>query len=256
MVVGIDKFREYFAGHEDEYVLIGGAACDLLFATAGLNFRATKDLDVVLCVEVVSQDFAEAFLAFVEAGGYEARQQQGGRKEFFRFHKPSDPAFPYMIELFSRQPEGLPLPADFRFTKVPVDDEIISLSAILLDNDYYAALLGSRLVIDGISLLSEALLIPFKAKAFLDLSERRTRGEKVESRAIAKHRNDVFRLLQLLPGDSHVDVAEPIRNDLRDFLTHLEGDDSFDPKSFGVPFSRDEGIASLNQAYALTSNGA
>lgn len=26
---GTDKFRERFAGHEGEYVLIGGGACDL-----------------------------------------------------------------------------------------------------------------------------------------------------------------------------------------------------------------------------------
>lgn len=32
---GIDKFRERFAGHEGEYVLIGGSACDLLFGEAG-----------------------------------------------------------------------------------------------------------------------------------------------------------------------------------------------------------------------------
>ena len=29
-------------------VLIGGAACDLLFGEAGQDFRATKDLDLVL----------------------------------------------------------------------------------------------------------------------------------------------------------------------------------------------------------------
>ena len=28
---GIDKFKERFAGHDGEYVLIGGGACDLLF---------------------------------------------------------------------------------------------------------------------------------------------------------------------------------------------------------------------------------
>lgn len=28
---GIDKFRERFKGLEEEYVLIGGGACDLLF---------------------------------------------------------------------------------------------------------------------------------------------------------------------------------------------------------------------------------
>ena len=94
MVVGIEKFREHFAGHEDQYALIGGAACDLLFAAAGLDFRATKDLDVVLCVEVVRDEFAQAFLRFVESGGYQARQRQDGHKEFYRFQKPTDKAYP------------------------------------------------------------------------------------------------------------------------------------------------------------------
>ena len=31
---GIDKFKERFAGHDGEYVLIGGGACDLLFGEA------------------------------------------------------------------------------------------------------------------------------------------------------------------------------------------------------------------------------
>ena len=48
MVTGIDRFREYFAAHEDQYVIMGGAACDLLFDSAGLDFRATRDIDMVL----------------------------------------------------------------------------------------------------------------------------------------------------------------------------------------------------------------
>ena len=43
MVKGLDRFREYFAGHEDGYALIGGAAGDILFGEAGLPFRATND---------------------------------------------------------------------------------------------------------------------------------------------------------------------------------------------------------------------
>ena len=39
MVTGLDKFREYFAEHEDQYVIIGGAACHLLFDEAGLEFK-------------------------------------------------------------------------------------------------------------------------------------------------------------------------------------------------------------------------
>lgn len=48
MLRGINKFRERFAGREGECVLIVGGACDLLFGEAGQDFRATKDLDLVL----------------------------------------------------------------------------------------------------------------------------------------------------------------------------------------------------------------
>ena len=41
MVAGIDKFRECFVAHDDQYAIIGGAACDLLFDSAGLRiFRS------------------------------------------------------------------------------------------------------------------------------------------------------------------------------------------------------------------------
>ena len=48
MVKGLDVFREFFAGHESQFVLIGGTAATLAMEGAGLNFRATKDLDIVL----------------------------------------------------------------------------------------------------------------------------------------------------------------------------------------------------------------
>ena len=32
MVKGLDTFREYFAEYENQYVLIGGAACDIWIA--------------------------------------------------------------------------------------------------------------------------------------------------------------------------------------------------------------------------------
>ena len=129
MVAGIDKFREHFAEHQDQYAIIGGAACDLLFGSAGLDFRATRDIDVVLCVDVFDVAFARAFEAFLDAGGYQARERSGGTKEFYRFHRPTDPSFPYMIELFSRRPGTLELPEDAVLTPIPVEDDVISLSA-------------------------------------------------------------------------------------------------------------------------------
>lgn len=37
---GIKIYKEYFKDHTDEYVLIGGAACDLLFDETGGDFAA------------------------------------------------------------------------------------------------------------------------------------------------------------------------------------------------------------------------
>ena len=48
MVRGLDLFRQFFAAHADQFVLIGGTAATLAMEEAGLAFRATKDLDVVL----------------------------------------------------------------------------------------------------------------------------------------------------------------------------------------------------------------
>jgi hypothetical protein len=47
VVEGLELFRDHFRGFTDQYVLIGGAACDLAMVKAGLAFRATKDLDIV-----------------------------------------------------------------------------------------------------------------------------------------------------------------------------------------------------------------
>ena len=46
MVRGIDSFREWFHGCEEQHTVIGGTACDLLMTEEGLNFRATKDIDL------------------------------------------------------------------------------------------------------------------------------------------------------------------------------------------------------------------
>lgn len=51
MVNGFLKFKEKFQGYENQYVIIGGTACDLIMENEELPFRATKDIDIVLIVE-------------------------------------------------------------------------------------------------------------------------------------------------------------------------------------------------------------
>lgn len=51
MVKGLDTFWKYFADYEEQYVLIGGAACDILFESNEVNFRATRDQKVLLLLK-------------------------------------------------------------------------------------------------------------------------------------------------------------------------------------------------------------
>ena len=55
MVRGLDTFRKYFSNYGEQYVLIGGAACDIVFESNDVLFRATRDLDMVLIVETKLQ---------------------------------------------------------------------------------------------------------------------------------------------------------------------------------------------------------
>ncbi len=252
MVTGIGKFREYFAAHEDQYAIIGGSACDLLFDAAGLDFRATKDIDMVLCVEVVDVEFGRAFRAFLEAGGYQARERSDGRREFYRFHRPTDPNFPSMIELFARWPVDLDLPENEIYTRMPVDQDIVSLSAILLDEDYFKALRTAKRQLDGVTIIDETLLIPFKARAVLDLTTRSEEGANVNRKDIRKHRNDVFRLAQLLPEDAKIALPDPVRRDLRTFVDLVQADQTLDPSAFDIAFTRDEAAEFLRTVYQLT----
>ena len=64
MVKGIEIFRERFRGFPDSLVLIGGAACDEWFSRLGMTFRATRDLDIVLILEAVTDNFVSAMRAF------------------------------------------------------------------------------------------------------------------------------------------------------------------------------------------------
>lgn len=71
MIKGFEVFKNHFAGYEDEYVIIGGAACDIISTDLGLDFRATKDFDLVLIVEALTKNFIDDFWKFIREGGYE-----------------------------------------------------------------------------------------------------------------------------------------------------------------------------------------
>lgn len=70
MVNGLTKFKERFQGYENQYVIIGGTACDLIMGNEELPFRATKDIDIVLIVESITTEFGKQFWEYVKKSGF------------------------------------------------------------------------------------------------------------------------------------------------------------------------------------------
>jgi hypothetical protein len=218
MVKGIDIFREYFSEYTNQYILIGGAACDISFGNSNMDFRATRDLDVVLIVEAQTKEFGQRFWDFIREGEYKHRAKSSGKPQFYRFDKPEKQGYPSMIELFSRS--TWLMEQDAVLTPIHIDDSVSSLSAILLNDEYYELLLAGRDVIEGISVLKPSCLIPFKAKAWLDLNEKIERGEHVDSRDIKKHRNDIIRMSAELVLES-CELSDAVKKDMSTFVQKL-----------------------------------
>ena len=215
MVKGLDTFQKYFADYEEQYVLIGGAACDILFESNEVNFRATRDLDMVLIVEALTPEFGEKFWKFIVDGKYRNKATNGSNPQFYRFDKPEDERFPKMIELFSRT--NYLLQEENGLTPIHIDDSVSSLSAILLNDAYYQALMDGRENMRGISVLKPEWIIPFKAKAWLDLREKKD----VDSSDIKKHRNDIIRIVSDMVLQKCI-LPDEVRKDMEKFIEQFD----------------------------------
>ena len=237
MVKGLDTFRKYFEDYEEQYVLIGGAACDILFESNEMSFRATRDLDMVLIVEALTPEFGEKFWEFIVDGKYRNKATNGSNPQFYRFDKPEDDNFPKMIELFCR--------SDFKLknangiTPIHIDDEVSSLSAILLNDDYYKTLLNGKVIRNGLSVLRPEYIILFKVKAYLDLKMRKDLGEKVDSSDIKKHKKASELMLEKVE-----ELPIAVDADIHSFIDLLE-QEPFDQNSLKRYGLKNEEIVEL-----------
>ena len=174
------------------------------------------------CEILLAEGFGDAFGEFVRAAEYENKGKSEGNKVFYRFWKPAKPDYPFMLELFSRKPDMLVLGEDSHLTPIPIGEDVSSLSAILLDGNYYDFIHRHKRKIEGISIVDKQCLIPLKARAWLGLTQRKADGGDVDSKDIRKHRNDVLRLYQVLLPELRIELPEAIRNDLSIFPQAIE----------------------------------
>ena len=106
-----------------------------------------------------------------------------------------------MIELFTRKLDAIQLPEDAVLTPLPMDEDISSLSAILLDDDYYEFLKQGKVTVD--------------------------------SKNIKKHKNDVFRLTELIDPTAKVVAPQGVYADIQEFVQRMKNE-NVDIKQLGL----------------------
>jgi len=218
MVRGLDIFKKYFEAYPDNYVIIGGTACDLILDEAGFIPRATKDIDSILIEEALNAEFVKQFWQFVVDGNYERKEKNEDERKYYRFMKPGNTEFPFQIELFARNPDLLDFDEQSYLTPIPVDDYLTSLSAILMNDDYYHYMLEHSVLENGLHLANIEALICLKAKAYLEIAERIVNGSKEDAKQLRKHKSDVFRLAVMLTGNDVFKLPESMKAHLQTFV--------------------------------------
>jgi hypothetical protein len=224
MVKGLNIFGNYFKDFPDNYIIIGGTACDIIIDTLGFTPRATRDIDIILVVEALNSAFVSQFWSFVKDGQYEKAEKNADDRKYYRFQKPVNSEFPYQIELFSRITDLLDTEEGAHLTPIPVDDDLSSLSAILMNKDYYDYTLSHCSKEESLNRANAEALICLKARAYLDLSARKEKGEKVDEKHIKKHKADVFRLIATLAENEKFELPESIQTDMQHFANTVKNE--------------------------------
>lgn len=223
-VKGLEKFKEYFSEFKENYVIIGGTACSVILRHAYMKPRATKDIDMILVVEHMTPAFGRRFWQFIKDGDYKMRERKRGNgddsvPELFRFYHPQNTDFPFQIELLSKQPDILSIPTDFHLTPIPVGEDVSSLSAILMDEEFYYFALAHSVTEDNLHVADTVGLMCLKMKAYLNLSEQEP---PAHSSDIRKHMSDVFKLMASGNIGEPVALSGNMKKDVAAFVERME----------------------------------
>ena len=240
---GLEKFREAFEAYSENYVIIGGTACEIAMTGTAVHPRATHDIDMIVIVEKMTADFTEHFWKFIREGGYRperCKQAEGEtpKYELYRFVN-GKPDYPKMIELLSRHPDILGEPKGLTIEPLPVDEDTSSLSAIIMDDDYYHFTIDHSKLTNGLRHADSAALIALKARAYLNLLQDKANGKQVNSKDIKKHRSDVLKNVVIME-DTQIGAPEPIVACIREFVASIK--DEWDTLSEALARALDQDV--------------
>ena len=224
---GLEIFKEAFEAYSDNYVIIGGTACDITMQGTVVRPRATHDIDMTVIVENMTPSFAKRFWEFVKEAGYrpEKRKQIEGepaKYELYRFVN-GKTGYPEMIELLSRHPDILGEPSNLVIEPLPIDGDVSSLSAIIMDDDFYHFTIKHSKLTDGVRHADSAALVCFKTRAYLNLLQDKAEGKHVNSKDIKKHRSDVLKNVVIITDES-ISAPMAIVDCVKDFVSSIRAD--------------------------------
>lgn len=225
MVVGLDKFRDAFAGFNDNYVIIGGTACDIILSGTDMQPRATNDIDMIIVIENMTEAYGKAFWKFIKDGKYVAGKRAKGDNTqaytFYRFVTETE-GYPKQIEILSRHSDILGEPSGYPIEPLSLSENISSLSAIMMDDDNYYLTTNGRQNIDGVQIATAPVLICLKARAYLNLLEDSKNGKHIDAKDIKKHKIDVLKLIATASIPEPVAVSKSIYDTVMEYADSIE----------------------------------
>lgn len=218
---GFDHFCSYMLGFEDQFVIIGGSAASVLMEEQELEFRPTKDIDLVILTNT-SGELNSRISDYVKAGAYSVKEATEGSPKYYRFSSPVGGEYPKVLEIFARNESEIVL--DEGQYIIPIaSDSSMKLSAILLDDEYFG-LIKENIHKTGqnIPLINSVGNICLKARAHRELLERKKVDDSsVDTKDIKKHRNDILKVTLTLVGDERPLIGPTVKTDLEIALAEI-----------------------------------
>lgn len=221
---GLEKFREAFAEFSDNYVVIGGTACDIAMTGTVVRPRATHDIDMIVIAENITEAFGKRLWQFVKEAGYrpEKRKHIEGKPPKYELYRFLDgkAGYPEMIELLSRHPNVLGEPKGLVIEPLPLGDDTSSMSAIIMDDDFYHFAIEHSRLTDGVRHADPIALVALKAKAYLNLVADKQYGKHISSKDIRKHRSDVLKNVVIIE-DAPIEAPKAIVDCINEFVSSI-----------------------------------
>lgn len=236
------KFKETFEDFPSCYTIIGGTANVIVLESMGIKARATKDYDMLIHEEGRTLEFYKTFHEFLLSGHY-IMSTIHENENLYRF-KTEDVEFPPINELLCKRPYFRDN-WDGEITSISFSDEH-SLSAIMLDREYFEFAIVNTEVIAGVSVLNKEGLLILKARAWYNLFLDRKEGKPRTSTEINKHLKDVSKLVLLFEENYKIKLESKIKEDMKKFLKLLKENLKEIPESRDYPFTREEVFGALN----------